>query len=72
MLMSILMSRRVRRRKTIYIYIYIYMTCTTLTLWYALVAGVCQVPCKNGGTCTSLNSCSCPEGYTGLFCQKRQ
>lgn len=45
-----------------------------------LVAAICNNvnacdsnPCQNGGTCASLQgafTCSCPDGYTGLYCQK--
>jgi len=34
--------------------------------------GECRIPCINGGTCTSLNVCACPDGYRGVFCQKRE
>ncbi|XP_043916972.1 sushi, von Willebrand factor type A, EGF and pentraxin domain-containing protein 1 isoform X2 [Protopterus annectens] len=30
----------------------------------------CRFPCKNGGTCERPNSCSCPDGWMGRFCEE--
>ena len=33
---------------------------------------VCEKSCQNGGRCISPNKCSCPEGFLGLYCQKKR
>lgn len=30
---------------------------------------LCNGSCQNGGTCVAPNTCSCPRGWTGDFCQ---
>ncbi|KAK3603163.1 hypothetical protein CHS0354_042996 [Potamilus streckersoni] len=32
---------------------------------------ICYPTCKNGGTCTGPNSCSCPDLYTGPTCETK-
>ncbi|XP_019613477.1 PREDICTED: uncharacterized protein LOC109461537 [Branchiostoma belcheri] len=32
--------------------------------------GSCARACKNGGLCTSENTCRCPDGYTGQACEQ--
>lgn len=33
---------------------------------------VCWVQCQNGGVCQRPNTCSCPEGWMGRFCEERK
>lgn len=40
-----------------------------MTLFLISLAALCQVPCQNGGRCAFPGRCSCPPGWTGLFCQ---
>ena len=39
-----------------------------------LITGCSKINCMNGGTCFNsldgLGFCTCPNGYTGTFCQK--
>lgn len=30
---------------------------------------LCTTPCQNGGTCVKPETCSCPKGYYGKFCE---
>ena len=34
------------------------------------VTAICSSPCKNGGRCTSPDSCSCPDGWTSSDCSQ--
>ncbi|CAH1241678.1 COL5A1 [Branchiostoma lanceolatum] len=36
----------------------------------AACPGACTRSCKNGGVCTSGNTCRCPYGYAGSSCEK--
>ena len=35
------------------------------------VSAVCTSACRNGGTCTAPNRCSCPTAWTGSTCTTR-
>jgi len=45
-------------------------TAATLTssFWCCCLA-VCSGRCQNGGTCSGPETCSCPSGFTGQFCE---
>ncbi|KAH8315833.1 hypothetical protein KR067_010852 [Drosophila pandora] len=36
----------------------------------ACLKPVCSVRCQNGGNCTAPNTCSCPAGYMGRYCEQ--
>ena len=36
------------------------------------VPAVCAGECQNGGTCDAPNHCSCPSGWQGLLCERRE
>ena len=37
-----------------------------------MTAAVCAPACRNGGTCSSPNVCSCRSGWTGSICNQRK
>lgn len=36
------------------------------------VAACARMPCRNGGTCSGLDTCDCTHGWTGPGCETRQ
>lgn len=39
---------------------------------FSLFTAKCNPPCENGGTCQSVNFCSCTNDYRGNACQYRK
>lgn len=33
------------------------------------LTAICKIPCKNGGTCIRPDTCKCPDGFTGQYCE---
>ena len=40
----------------------------SMTIFYYNSAAVCSPSCKNGGTCSSPNTCTCTDGWNGESC----
>ena len=41
----------------------------TARMFTFFTPGICSPSCKNGGTCSSPDVCSCQTGWTGIRCQ---
>lgn len=35
------------------------------------LSAICSRPCENGGKCAEPESCQCPNGYSGVYCQDK-
>ena len=35
----------------------------------SICAAECNIPCENGGTCTTSDTCTCAVGWTGVKCE---
>ncbi|XP_056124585.1 sushi, von Willebrand factor type A, EGF and pentraxin domain-containing protein 1 isoform X2 [Rhinichthys klamathensis goyatoka] len=49
------------------------LTCRSDQTWTPITAvceTVCWLQCQNGGVCQRPNTCSCPEGWMGRFCEE--
>ncbi|XP_067257600.1 sushi, von Willebrand factor type A, EGF and pentraxin domain-containing protein 1 isoform X3 [Chanodichthys erythropterus] len=49
------------------------LTCRSDQTWTPITAvceTVCWAQCQNGGVCQRPNTCSCPEGWMGRFCEE--
>jgi hypothetical protein len=46
---------------------------TLVTLDYLaclLLNAVCSSLCQNGGSCSGPDTCTCPDGWTGPYCEQ--
>ena len=38
------------------------------TVYNVILAAICHVGCRNGGTCIKPDTCQCPYGHSGRYC----
>lgn len=37
---------------------------------FSLFVAECEYPCQNKGYCIAQNSCKCPKGFSGRYCER--